>query len=51
MINTSDLKKTLQQVFKYDNFKQYQLDGIIKVLNNENIYVIMPTGFGKSLLY
>ncbi len=46
-----DLHKALKEYFGFTQFKGLQEDVIRNVLNNENSFVIMPTGGGKSLCY
>ncbi len=46
-----DLHKELKHYFGFSNFKGLQ-EGVIKsVMNEQNAFVIMPTGGGKSLCY
>lgn len=42
---------TLQRVFGYQSFRQSQQDIIEGVIRGECIFVLMPTGGGKSLCY
>jgi len=46
-----DLKKALKKHFGFDNFIGLQEEVIESVMRNENTFVIMPTGGGKSLCY
>ncbi|MCD6459036.1 ATP-dependent DNA helicase RecQ [bacterium] len=48
---TVELKNVLKKHFGYDNFLQGQEAVIKRALNKENLFVIMPTGGGKSLCY
>ena len=54
-MNTSfsvgDLKLELKRSFGYHNFRQGQPEIIQKILANENVLAVMPTGAGKSLCY
>ena len=34
-----------------DQLKEKQVDVLIKILNGESTFGILPTGFGKSLIY
>ena len=45
------LRKTLKEVFGYDQFRGNQEVIIRNVLAGNNSFVIMPTGAGKSLCY
>ena len=46
-----DLHKTLKEYFGFDAFKGEQEDIIKSLLSGEDIFVLMPTGGGKSLCY
>ncbi|MBZ0326874.1 MAG: DNA helicase RecQ [Altibacter sp.] len=46
-----DIYAALKKFFGFTKFKGLQEDVIKSVLNNENTFVIMPTGGGKSLCY
>jgi len=46
-----DLKKSLKSYFGFDDFKFNQEAIIASLLNGEDVFVIMPTGGGKSLCY
>ena len=46
-----DLQKALKEYFGFTHFKGLQEEVIRNVLNNDNSFVIMPTGGGKSLCY
>lgn len=45
------LKKLLKHKFNYDNFKPRQYEIINRLINNEDICAILPTGYGKSLCF
>ena len=51
MSNEKDLYSALKKFFGFNKFKGLQEDVIKSILNNENTFVIMPTGGGKSLCY
>ena len=46
-----DIFASLKKYFGFTQFKGLQEDVIKSVLNDENTFVIMPTGGGKSLCY
>ena len=46
-----DLHLMLKKHFGFDEFKGLQEDVIKSIVKNENTFVIMPTGGGKSLCY
>ncbi len=46
-----DLKKHLQQIFKFPDFRFPQKEIIENVIAGENLLALMPTGAGKSLTY
>lgn len=45
------LHQQLKKIFGFSEFKGLQEDVIKSILNNQNTFVIMPTGGGKSLCY
>jgi ATP-dependent DNA helicase RecQ len=49
--NNISLKDSLQQHFGFDEFKAPQEKIIQAVLDGKDVFVIMPTGGGKSLCY
>lgn len=46
-----DLYGSLKKFFGFNQFKGLQEDVVKSILNDENTFVIMPTGGGKSLCY
>ncbi len=51
MIKEQEIYSKLKKYFGYDSFRSFQLKAIQKVLNNEDLLTIMPTGGGKSLIF
>lgn len=45
------IHNTLKQFFGFESFKGQQEDIIHNVLDQKNVFVLMPTGGGKSLCY
>ena len=41
----------LKKIYGFNNFRPYQKDIITDLLNKENVFAVLPTGGGKSLLY
>ena len=46
-----DLKKSLKQFFGFSSFKGLQEPVIENLLSDNDTFVIMPTGGGKSMCY
>lgn len=45
------MESHLKSTYGFNNFREYQKDIITDLLNNEDVFAILPTGGGKSLLY
>tara|TARA_B100000795_G_scaffold253967_3_gene224515 strand:+ start:5127 stop:7211 length:2085 start_codon:yes stop_codon:yes gene_type:complete len=41
----------LKDVYGFNNFRDYQKEIIMDLLNKKDLFVILPTGGGKSILY
>tara|TARA_R110002072_G_scaffold172324_10_gene326419 strand:- start:7925 stop:10117 length:2193 start_codon:yes stop_codon:yes gene_type:complete len=50
-VNEIDIHAALKRYFGFSTFKGLQEEVVKSVVNNENTFVIMPTGGGKSLCY
>lgn len=51
MTEDNKLKKALKEYFGFDTFKSNQQPIIESLLEGKNVFVLMPTGGGKSLCY
>ena len=45
------MEEHLKRVYGFNEFRKYQKEIINDLLGGENVFAIMPTGGGKSLLY
>ena len=51
MADIKAIHEALKYNFGFDNFKGNQLEIINSLLDGEDVFVLMPTGGGKSLCY
>ena len=51
MNNKEKAQDALKKFFGYDNFREGQLNIILNILSNKDVFCIMPTGAGKSICY
>ena len=51
MNGKTPLKDALKRYFGFDGFKQNQEAIIRSLLEGQDVFVLMPTGGGKSLCY
>lgn len=50
-MNESRVLDTLKTVFGYDEFRPFQQDIVSDLISGEDVFVLMPTGGGKSICY
>jgi len=46
-----EIKKKLKDIFGHNSFRESQEDGIRAILEGRDLFMILPTGGGKSLVY
>ena len=51
MADSDAIKKSLKQYFGFESFKGNQYEIISDLLDGKDVFVLMPTGGGKSLCY
>ncbi len=45
------IKKTLKHYFGFENFRAFQQEAIEAILDSKDLFMVLPTGGGKSLCY
>ena len=45
------MEKHLKELYGFNQFREYQKDIIVDLLHKKDVFAILPTGGGKSLLY
>lgn len=50
-IKKKNLEFLLQYIFGFSEFRENQIDGILRAMRGEDSIVLLPTGSGKSVVY
>lgn len=48
---TKEVRFLLNYIFRFPDFRPAQIDGILKILQNEDTIALLPTGSGKSIIF
>ena len=50
MADMVDEFEAIEQIYKF-TFKKEQKEAISAILNGDDVFAVLPTGFGKSYIY
>lgn len=50
-VDAKALRYVLKYIFRFDDFRPNQIDGVLKSLAGEDSIILLPTGSGKSVVY